>query len=501
MVNAFVRSIAFLPLAASLGGCLVGPDYAGPPLAAPLAETGQGFRRLGSSARALEPSADWWRAIRDPMLTELIERALADSPSIQIVEARVRQARASAREQYANLLPSGSVAGAYLHNRIPLGDARRGLENVAGGQAIASQIPDGTNLDLYDTNFDASWEIDIFGGRQRAAEQAVAQADAAVARFADAQVQLAAQVAQSYVGLRDAQHRLDLTLQSVKLQQEAIDLTAQRLGGGTTSDLDLERLRTQLASTEAMADPLRATIDRNRGQLAVLVGLEPGTLDSQLRQPRPVPVPPRPLRIGDPAGMLRRRPDIREAERNLAATNAQIGQAVAGYFPRVTLLGNVGSVSTSTAVFGTAGSLIGNVGPTLQWNVLDFGRTLARIRQAEAGSDAAIAQYQNTVLTALQDAESSLSRFSHQRSQVAKLARASASADKAAELMRQRNRAGTVSVIDLLDVERQRLQTVQSLAQAQAQLMNDYIALQKSLGLGWSDAPAPEVASSKVPDQ
>ncbi len=220
-------------------------------------------------------------------------------------------------------------------------------------------------------------------------------------------------------------------------------------------------------------------------------------LDAELRRPRAVPRPPGTVRIGDPAGVLRRRPDIREAERALAAANAQIGQAVAGYFPRVTLLGNVGSRSTSTAVFGTAGSLIANVGPTLQWNVLDFGRTIARIKQAEAGTDAAVAQYRSTVLAALQDAETALSRFGHQRDQVAKLARASASATKAAELTRQRNRAGTVSVIDLLDVERQQLQAEQSLAQAQAELTNDYVAVQKSLGLGWSDDVSVDVAAAR----
>ncbi len=183
--------------------------------------------------------------------------------------------------------------------------------------------------------------------------------------------------------------------------------------------------------------------------------------------------------------MIRRRPDIRRAERQLAAANAQIGQSVARLFPRVNLIGNAGWVSPNIGSIGSLAASTYSLGPTLSWSILDFGRTLAQIRQSEAGADEALAQYEQTVLQAMQDAETSLSRYGNQRTTVARLARASASAGKASMLTDQRNTAGTISTIDVLDVERQRLQAQQSLAQAQADYTTAYVALQKSLGLGW----------------
>ena len=476
-----------------LGGCAVGPNYKGPPSAAPHAENGGGFRR-GDTGPIIqvEPSDHWWLALNDPLLTKLIGRAIAQSPDIRAAEARVLQARANAHEQLANLLPNGSVTGGYLYNRIPLGEVQQGIQDVGNrfhsgsvGNAVAQRVPDTVGLDLYDTNFDATWEIDIFGGRRRGLERANRQAESAEAALADAHVRLAAQVAQAYVGLREAQKRLALIIESARLQQETLSLSEQRLALGTTSDVDVERLRTQLEQTQANVDPLRASVDGSLNQLAVLLGLEPGELDANLRNARAIPRPPSKVPIGDPAGVLRRRPDIRQAERSLAASNAQVGEAVANLFPRIVLFGNVGTISSSTAVFGTGGSLLADVGPTLQWNILDFGRNIAQIRSAQAGTSEAIAQYQRTVLSALQDAETALSRFAHQGSEVRKLESADAAARKAAELTRQRNTAGTVSVIDLLDVERQRLQTEQALVEAQGQLTNDYVSLQKALGLGW----------------
>ena len=475
-------------VAAFLGGCVVGPDYAGAPDAAPRATTGAPFVRAATvrTAVPVDPPARWWIALRDPVLSDLVEEALASSTNIQIASARLRQSRAMLGQRTADLAPSISANTFALNNQLPVRDF---VESGPGAGASGATVPKSLNIDLYNASFDATWEIDIFGGKQRAIEQAAAQGEAAEAALADAQVQVAAEVAQAYVTLRGAQRRLALTQRAAGLQRQAVRLSEQRLGGGAASSLDVERLRTQFETTASQAPAFQAQIDQSLNQIAVLITREPGAVDALLKPPRAVPMPPRVVAIGDPAAMIRRRPDIRRAERELAAANAQIGQSVARLFPRVNLIGNAGWVSPNIGSIGSLAASTYNLGPTLSWSILDFGRTLAQIRQSEAGTDVALAQYEQAVLQAMQDAETSLSRYGNQRATVARLARANASAGRASMLTDQRNDAGTISTIDVLDVERQRLQAEQSLAQAQAEYTNAYVALQKSLGLGWGLGP------------
>jgi outer membrane protein TolC len=241
-----------------------------------------------------------------------------------------------------------------------------------------------------------------------------------------------------------------------------LDLTRQRRTFGTASQADVERLDTQLNQALAAIAPLQAQTDQYLDQIATLLAQEPGQLDAALAQPGAVPVPPTTVPVGDPAALLRRRPDIREAERQLAASNAQIGQAVAQFFPTVSLVGTLGFSSTQTNHLLSSDSFDYLGGPTLSWNIFNFGRTSARVRETRAENEATLAQYQNTVLSALQDAETALSRFGRQRENVARLAAAEASAARGAELTRQRQAAGTASLIDSLDTERQRTQTEQA---------------------------------------
>ena len=480
------RWLAAAAAASVLGGCVVGPDYAGPPPSASAAEAG--FRRAKGPVTAAAPAVRWWDGLGDPVLADLVDEALTSNPNVRIAWARLRQARAVVGGRVSELGPTVSAAAAGLNNQVPVRDGfGEGFNRALGGQSVSrAAIPKSLNFDLYNATFDASWEIDIFGGRHRAVEQAEADADATGAALADAHVQVAAETAQAYVALRGAQRRLALTQRAAALQRESLRLGEQRLGGGASSALDVERLRTQFETTASQAPALQAEVEAGLNRLAVLVALEPGVLDGRLRAAGAVPRPPRTVEIGDPGGLLRHRPDVRRAERQLAAANARIGQAVAQLFPRGTLLGNAGWVSPNIGSIGTLAASTYSVGPTLSWNILDFGRTLSQIRQAEAGTDAALAEYERAVLGALEDAETALSRYGHQRSTVWRLARASAAANRASKLTNERNLAGTISVIDVLDVERQRLQAEQASAQAEMELTTAYVALQKALGLGWS---------------
>ena len=340
----------------------------------------------------------------------------------------------------------------------------------------------------------ASWEPDLFGGGRRSLEQRRATEEQRFAQLADAQVTLSAQVAQAYVALRDAQARARLNAQSSTLQRRQLALVQQRYAAGTASKLQVERLQNQLNSTDAQTIPLAAQIDEYMGQLAILTGRAPGALDATLGPVVAVPLPPAQVPIGDPAALIAHRPDIRAAERALAAGNAQIGVATARMFPSLNLLGIIGLGGSGIGDVLDPSKLATVAAPMLNWSFLDFGRNRAAVQQAEAQRDAAGAQYRQTVLQALQDAETSLSRFGNTRQQLAQLLLAEQSAGRAAQLNAQRVDAGTSTLVDQLDIERQRLSATIAAEQGRAQLTNNYIAIQKSLGLGWSD-PAPTPAA------
>lgn len=484
-----MRSLPLLSLIMCLGACTVGPDYAGPPKTLSDASAGAGFRRAGQAASAAAPIvATWWTQLGDTTLSELESRALAANPDVAVAEARLRQARASLRLQRANQTPSGSASATYLHARVPgidLGTLSGGSSTSGNGAASA---PGASAVDFYNVGFDASWEIDLFGGRRRSVEAARAQAEAAEANAADAQVSLTADVAQAYVNLRDRQRRIDLAQQSAKMQQQMLALTQQRFDRGAASALDVERLRGQVETTNGQIVPLQAEVESYLDALAVLTGQEPGALDSLLAAPAPVPLPPASVSVGDPAALLQRRPDIRAAERQLAQRTAQVGVADAARFPRLNLLGLIGLGGTQLSDI-SPDKLTAIAAPMLQWNFLDFGRNRARIEQAEGQRDEADAHYRGVVLSALRDAEDALSRFGHRRDTVASLMRSKASTDRAAALMQQRYRAGTATLIDTLDAERQRVAADQNLSSGIAALTGDFVALQKALGLGWVTPP------------
>nr|WP_256476269.1 efflux transporter outer membrane subunit [Siccirubricoccus soli] len=462
-------------MAVALAGCTVGPDYSGPPEVAPAAASSPNFRRVGlAPVVSTSPVARWWTGLDDPVLTSLIEIALDNGTTVRATQARLRRARAVVSEDRAGLFPQGSASGLALHSRLPTG-------SLTGSQGGSSA----TKLDLYSVGFDASWELDLFGGTRRGIEGARARAEAEEAALADAQVQLAAEVAQTYVKLRAAQRREELYRQTGEIERGVLHLTSQRRSLGSTSQADVERLTTQLDQTLADTTQVRAEADQYLDQIATLVGLEPGELDNQLARPASIPLPPAMVSIGDPVALLRRRPDIRQAERQLAASNAQIGQAVAQYFPSVSLFGTIGFGGTDASRFFSSSSLAYLGGPSISWNFLGFGRTSARVDQARAGRDEAAEQYRQVVLGALRDAETSLSRFGHQRETLLRLTSAEAAAGRAAALTRERQQAGTASLADVLDTERQRVQTEQSVVQARAALTNSFISLQKALGLGW----------------
>lgn len=461
-----------LSCASLLAGCAVGPDYAGPPDATPQATQSGHFARAQDVASTATPINRWWDAFNDPTLNELVSLALTANPSLGAAKARLQQSRAALTLEQANALPSVGASALAAHARLP---PLNGAESA-------------TSTNLYNLGFDASWEIDLFGARRRSTQAASATSQAAEASLADVQVSLAAEVANAYINLRDRQRRIALADRSIRAQEQMMALSRQRLERGTATSLELIRLQNQLDSTRSEQIPLQADLESYMNQLATLAGQEPGTLDKLLTATpaTSMPLPPAQVAVGDPATLLQRRPDIRAAERTLAADTAKIGQAEAARYPSLKLFGVIGLGGVHPSDLTRLDDFAAVAAPMLSWNFLDFGRAKARVTQAERVRDEAEMKYRQSVLEALRDAEDALSRFRYARISVATVARTKASADQALALAQQRYTAGTVTLIDVLDTTRQQISAEQNLSQSEAALTRSFIAIQKALGLGWT---------------
>jgi len=487
-MRTFFLSIGAIAL---LAGCAVGPDYRGPAALPPAAQPGPAFVRAPASTSAEEPIlAQWWLALGDPVLNTLEARALAGNPGLEAAQARIEQARQNVRYERAQRLPTGAVQGTYIHADLPgldLGSNGGGTsEGTTGAPAPGgSSAPADTTISFFNLGLNANWEIDVWGKQRRIAESANAQLGAAVGSAADAQVQLTAEVAQAYLNIRERQHRLASLERAREVRATQLDLAEQRFRRGTTAAFEVERARTQLNAGDTDIASVRAELESYLNALAALTGATPGAVDPLLVERAAIPLPPANVPVGNPASLIARRPDIRAAERNLAAATAQIGAVEAARLPTISFMGILGIGGPNVDDLLDLGNISTIAMPRIQWGALDFGRSLARLRQARSARDEAEASYRQAVLGALQDAETSLSRFGQQRRTVAALAQVAASAERSAKLMRQRYDAGAASLSDALDAERQALEAERNLFAATAALTGSFVAVQKSLGLGW----------------
>ena len=478
--NARSSMLASTLTAALLSACAVGPDYKGPPN---VAASGAGFVRAPSPSASTAPTPNWWIQLNDPLLSDLIQRAMKMSPSVDVATARLLEARQALAQERAKELPSTGLSAAYLR--------AHGLTSALGA------APEGGSPDtnVYAIGFDASWEIDLFGAHRRAVEGAAASLEGSRADLRDVLVSLSSEIAQAYIQLRDAQERVRLTERSIGIEKQLLELMERRRAGGTASDLDVARLGNQIEKMEASLGPIQAEVTEQMDRLALLVGNTPGSLDHELMSAAALPLPPAIVAIGDPSDLLRRRPDIVSAERKLAAQTATIGLNIAALFPKLTLLGDVGFTAPTLGSLFNGSSLTYVAAPILQWTPFDFGRNKARIDQARASRDEAEADYRRTVLAALQDAESALNRFGRQRNTVGDYAKVQASAERVYALTEVRLRNGVASTTDLLDADSERIQAQLSYQRALAELSTDFVAIQKSLGLGWVQSAGRSSAS------
>ncbi len=457
-----------------LGGCTLGPVYHGPP---EVAAVRSGFVRTPQSATANPPLlANWWTSFGDPVLDGLEERALRDHPSVAVAEARLRQARAAARLDRANKLPQSKASALYLRGDLP--PTNLGLGSSDSGRS---------SLDFYNLGFDATWELDLFGAAGGTVRATAAEAEVAEAEVDDARLRLSADVAQVYLKLRDRQARLNLAQLSTRLHQEELTSLNRRVAAGTAPTLESQQLEPQITQSNGLVRDLSTERDVFINALAALTGQASDVLDRDLTATATttIPLPPASVTIGDPSGLLRNRPDIRGAERQLAARTARIGVAEAARFPSVSLMGLVGLGGSQPGDILDPSNISLLALPRLSWSFLDFGRNAARVRQANGARDEAEAHYRAVVLQALEDAEDALSRFGRSRSAFGD---ALGTRTTALAIVARADRAfaaGTIRRQEMLEYHRKLLAAEDALLQAKTAVGTDFVVLQKSLGLGW----------------
>jgi len=468
------RSVWPLIIVALSYGCMVGPDYSRPAVAQQ-----NGWQEAQGAAAKQPEDVRWWRGLNDPQLVKYIEQAISGNQNIKEAVARVREARALRGVAAASLLPQ--VDGSALYNRSV-------TSSTAG---IISQLP--KNLlgeinfeqDFYQAGFDASWEIDIFGGRRREVQAASARAQSSIENYRDVMISVIAETGRNYVELRGSQRQLAIAEKNSGIQEETLSLVKIRQDAKITSDLEVEQAKAQLERTRGSIPPLQASIRGSAYRLAVLTGQPPNALLDDLLTTSPIPNPPDIVPVGLPSDLLLRRPDLRRAENDLRAATSDIGASTADLYPRFYLTGYAEPQTSTFVDLFRANSFAWSVGPAVSWPVFQGGRIRSNIAATEARRDEALARYRQAVLAALQEVETSLVGYAEHQVERERLALSVESQARAVELARERFERGIKDFMTVLDAERQLRDVENSLAMSETQVMVNLIGLYKALGGGW----------------
>jgi outer membrane protein, multidrug efflux system len=451
-----------------LAGCEVGRNYHQP-------ETVVDAHFVGAQEPGFvenDAVEKYWMGFDDDVLDALVDDSVAHNNDLAAAEANLRAARAARRLAGFDLFPTVTLAGGYTHNL----DAQQQLPGVDQHDR---------EFDTADAGFQGLWELDLFGRVRRNVEAARADVGVATATLQDARVSVIAEVARDYFVLRGLQDQLSLTRRNADSQFASLKLTRVRLEAGRGNELDTSRAEAQWQTTLASIPTLEASIATTIYRLSVLSGRQPDALSAKLT-PQPIPALPPLNSIGTPEQLLRRRPDVRVAERRLAGATARIGVAAGDLFPKVTLIGSIGYLAPTFGEFGQRDAQFFTAGPSVTWAAFDLGRVRARIGSAEAQTDAAFASYEAAVLNALEDTEGAL--ISYGRSQLRRdaLQVAAAASDKASDLARRRFEGGLIDFLEVLDAERTALSADLLLSQSRTDAATSLIAVYKALGAGWN---------------
>jgi NodT family efflux transporter outer membrane factor (OMF) lipoprotein len=471
--------IPFL-LAALLPGCVVGPDYHPPQFPAPQQWASP---QAGGETNLPADAAAWWESFHDAELDSLVVRAAQSNLNLRAALARVREARAAAGGIAAGRSPIINADGSYASERL----------SVNGFPSFPAGFP--VEAGVYQAGFDAAWELDVFGGVRRATE--AAQANVAAAEFGRSEllITITAEVARHYVAARSFQRRLAVAGANIHSQEQILALTRDRLAQGLTGELDVQEADALLASTRAQPPVFETGFREAVYQLALLLGQPPGALLDELTNAAPIPAAPPSVPVGLPSDLLQRRPDVRRAERQLAAATALVGAATSDLYPKFSLTGDAGLQSIGVGDWFDAGSRFWTAGPTVQWRIFDAGRVRAAIQARSASADQALAAYEQSMLAAFTDVETALTAYAQEQTRRLSLEHAAQANEQVVAIATDLYRHGLADFLRVLEAQRALYQSQDALIESERAVSSNLIALYKALGGGWEEKSQPEASS------
>jgi multidrug efflux system outer membrane protein len=465
-----------------LSGCAVGPDYVRPEVAVPSAwsET--------ETIKSVSPKtyADWWHTFDDPVLNRLMRDAGASNLDLQQAAARIREARAQRIQTFAAGLPELSAGSNISRRRNALSFSQSASNLGTGGFGIGQQI-----INIFQMGFDAQWEIDLFGGVRRALEAAEANIEVAEENRRDILVSLLAEVARNYIDIRNAQQLIEVTRSNVLSQQATLELVRARQQGGLTSELEVAQAASQVAATRAQLPSLDTSKKQAVHALGILLDREPGALLNRFESPRPIPAAINPTPVDLPSELLLRRPDVRRAERQLAAASAEIGVATAELYPRINLAAFLGLQNTRITDFTPIGKSW-SMASSLSMPIFNWGKLQANIKAKKAVYEQSFFAYRTTVLSAFKEVEDALAAYANELERRRSLAENVEASRLAVDLANERYLKGLTSFLDVLTAEKTLFQAQSDLLESEAESSLQLVALYKALGGGWQPEPVPE---------
>jgi outer membrane protein, multidrug efflux system len=474
----------------AFSGCTLGPNYVRPELPLPPEFDNAPAAPVDASAASTVDTAAlarFWERFNDPVLTALIEKGLEANHDLRIAQSRLDEARASRRSAYIDLFPTVTASGSRQRSAL-------------AAPETPGAPPDARRNDYYEAGFDASWEISLFGRNIRGIAFRNAFADAAQAQVWGAQVAVTAEIARQYFELRGLQQRLNVARRNADTQRESLAIARARLDNGIGNDLDRARAESQYESTLAQIPQLETAAARAIYRIGVLTGQPPAAHEVALSAPYDAPPLPEVTPVGRPEDMLRRRPDIIAAERTLAGQTNLIGYRMTDLFPRITFSGRIGYAAEQLGDLGSSGSRSWRFGPGITWAAFDIPRVLQEVEAEKARTEGALAEYQQTVLEALEDAEGSLNAYGRNAAERDHRERAAKASAHAVKLARMRFEEGYSDFETVLDTERALLQSEDALTQSRVQAATSLIAVYKALGGGWINEPteASQFSDAKI---
>lgn len=469
---------------AGMTGCSVGPNYHRPPTTMPDAyDTHATTRPALATQRSRQVNiAHWWRSLEDPELNSLVQRAVAVNLDLEIALTRLQEARA-----YETVVLGGALPVADFSGGAGLGSGTNSTKDRVEGPLNAGSNTTGLKEITEVVGFDAGWELDIFGKYRREIEAAGYETQAMIEERNAVLISVVADVARAYMDCRDLQARVAIAQSNIRIEQQSVDVVQQRFNRGLTNEMDLALARRQLETLQSELPPLYDQLVVSQRRIAVLLGEYPGKIQLELAEAAPLPLVPENIGPGLPVELLRRRPDILEAEREVAQATANVGVATANLFPRVAITAGIGMQGQGLGRTPAVNSFLWSAGPSAYWPLLDFGTLDALIEIADLQTHEALVSYKRTILAAVEEVENAISSYDAQQQRLRDLANALTASQRAVDLAQQRYDRGLTDFLNVLDAERQLYDLQDQYAVAQEDVVVQFIALYKGLGGGWEE--------------